>query len=49
MNANFGILKEMPVRIKDKKERYTAIAERALEALDLVKRLEKLNTETVEA
>ena len=30
MNANFGILSSLPVRIKDKKERYAALAERAL-------------------
>lgn len=30
MNANFGILENLPVRIKDKKERYRALAERAL-------------------
>ena len=30
MNANFGILAPLPVRIKDKKERYHALAERAL-------------------
>ena len=30
MNANFGILEPLPVRIKDKKERYRALAERAL-------------------
>ncbi len=30
MNANFGILAPLPVRIKDKKERYKAYAERAL-------------------
>ena len=30
MNANFGILQSLPVRIKDKKERYRALAERAL-------------------
>ena len=33
MNANFGILSSLPVRIKDKKERYRALAERALEAI----------------
>lgn len=32
MNANFGIFPDLPERIKDKKERYTAIAERALAA-----------------
>ena len=31
MNANFGILSPLPTRIKDKKERYKALAERALE------------------
>ena len=33
MNANFGILNPMPVRIKDKKERYEALANRALEKI----------------
>ena len=33
MNANFGILASLPVRIKDKKERYRVVAERALEAI----------------
>ena len=33
MNANFGILSPMPVRIRDKKERYRAMAERALERI----------------
>ncbi|MBP1045788.1 FADH(2)-oxidizing methylenetetrahydrofolate--tRNA-(uracil(54)-C(5))-methyltransferase TrmFO [Enterococcus sp. BWM-S5] len=32
MNANFGLFPEMPKRIKDKKERYEAIAQRALSA-----------------
>jgi methylenetetrahydrofolate--tRNA-(uracil-5-)-methyltransferase len=40
MNANFGIIKEWPVRIRDKKERYTLVAERAL--ADLAKVQEKL-------
>ena len=31
MNANFGILAPMSMRIRDKKERYRALAERALE------------------
>ncbi|MBQ8406983.1 MAG: methylenetetrahydrofolate--tRNA-(uracil(54)-C(5))-methyltransferase (FADH(2)-oxidizing) TrmFO [Clostridia bacterium] len=30
MNANFGILSPLPVRIKNKKERYYALAERAI-------------------
>ncbi len=33
MNANFGILQPLPVRIRDKKERYRALAERALNAI----------------
>ena len=35
MNANFGILSPMPTRIKDKKERYRALTERALENIKL--------------
>lgn len=34
MNANFGILAPMDVRIRDKKERYRAMAQRALNAID---------------
>ena len=30
MNANFGILQPLDVRIRDKKERYKALAERAI-------------------
>ena len=33
MNANFGILAPMDVRIRDKKERYHALAERALQTI----------------
>lgn len=33
MNANFGILDPLPTRIRDKKERYRALAQRALEAI----------------
>ncbi len=33
MNANFGILAPMPVRIRDKKERYHALAERAIQTI----------------
>ena len=33
MNANFGILSSLPTRIRDKKERYKALAERALEKI----------------
>ncbi len=34
MNANFGILAPMSVRIRDKKERYHALAERALQTIE---------------
>ena len=37
MNANFGILSSLPVRIKDKKERYRALAERALACIEEMK------------
>ena len=33
MNANFGILPELPEKIKDKKERYQKIAYRSLKNL----------------
>ena len=33
MNANFGLLPELPERIKDKKLRYETLANRALTAL----------------
>lgn len=33
MNANFGILAPLPLRIRDKKERYKALATRALERI----------------
>ena len=36
MNANFGILAPLPTRIKDKKERYKTLAERALQAIEEV-------------
>ena len=36
MNANFGILPELGEKIKDKKERYTLLAERALKELDII-------------
>ena len=39
MNANFGIINPMPTRIKDKKERYTALANRALEKMQAFKEL----------
>ncbi|WP_291293671.1 FADH(2)-oxidizing methylenetetrahydrofolate--tRNA-(uracil(54)-C(5))-methyltransferase TrmFO [Enterococcus sp.] len=37
MNANFGLLPELPERIKDKKSRYEALANRALTALESAK------------
>jgi len=33
MNANFGILPGLPLRVKDKKERYSALANRSLAVL----------------
>ena len=36
MNANFGILPELGERIRDKKERYTKLAERALNKLNII-------------
>lgn len=33
MNANFGLFPELPKRIRDKKERYAALAKRALDAI----------------
>ena len=38
MNANFGILPELEVKIRDKKERYATLADRALETLKNKKR-----------
>ena len=38
MNANFGLLPELPERIKDKKSRYEALANRALTALEAAKK-----------
>ncbi|KAF1304786.1 FADH(2)-oxidizing methylenetetrahydrofolate--tRNA-(uracil(54)-C(5))-methyltransferase TrmFO [Enterococcus sp. JM9B] len=37
MNANFGLLPELPERIKDKKMRYETLAQRALTALEEVR------------
>lgn len=34
MNANFGILPSLDIKIKDKKERYEKLAKRAIEALE---------------
>ena len=33
MNANFGIVPELPEKIKDKKERYQKLADRSLKIL----------------
>ncbi|MDE7214686.1 MAG: methylenetetrahydrofolate--tRNA-(uracil(54)-C(5))-methyltransferase (FADH(2)-oxidizing) TrmFO, partial [Clostridia bacterium] len=33
MNANFGILKPLDKTVKDKKQRYASLAERALESI----------------
>ena len=38
MNVNFGIIDSLDVRIKDKKERYTKIAERAIESIEKIRR-----------
>lgn len=37
MGANFGILPPLPEHIRDKRERYAALAQRALAALDTIK------------
>lgn len=37
MNANFGILKPLDVKIKDKKEKYERLANRALEEMEKIK------------
>ena len=34
MNINFGLVPQLDIRIKSKKERYTALSDRALKALD---------------
>ena len=34
MNANFGILPELPQKIRDKQERYQALADRALAEIE---------------
>ncbi|MDA9461792.1 FADH(2)-oxidizing methylenetetrahydrofolate--tRNA-(uracil(54)-C(5))-methyltransferase TrmFO [Enterococcus mundtii] len=44
MNANYGLFPELPERIRDKKSRYEAIAQRALAANEKVKQ-ELLNKE----
>ena len=37
MNANYGILEPLPTRIKDKKERYRLLSERAIEEIKRIK------------
>ena len=41
MNANFGILKPLEIRIRDKKERYRRLAERALKTIQVYKQNNK--------
>ncbi|MFC8058711.1 methylenetetrahydrofolate--tRNA-(uracil(54)-C(5))-methyltransferase (FADH(2)-oxidizing) TrmFO, partial [Bacillus velezensis] len=36
MNANFGLLKELPVKIKNKKERNEEYAKRAIETIQTI-------------
>ena len=35
INANFGILPELPIKIKDKKERYERLSKRSLDNLSV--------------
>lgn len=37
MNANFGVMAELPRRIKNKREKYAAIAERSLKRIEVLK------------
>ena len=37
MNANFGILPQLPEKVKDKKERYRKLADKALEIVEKIK------------
>lgn len=37
MNANFGILKPLEIKIKDKKEKYSMLADRALKEMEQIK------------
>ena len=39
MPASFGLVPELPIRIKDKKSRYKAYQERSLEALNKFKKI----------
>ena len=38
MNANFGILKSLDIKIKDKKEKYTKLANRAINEIENLKK-----------
>ena len=38
MNANYGLFPELPERIRDKKTRYEAIAQRALQVNEQIKK-----------
>ena len=38
MNANFGILKPLDIKIKDKKEKYTKLASRAINEIENLKK-----------
>ena len=42
MNANFGILPDLEEKIKDKKEKYGKLADRALEKLRIMKNITKI-------
>ena len=42
MNANFGILPDLPEKIKDKKEKYGKLADRALEKLRIMQNITKI-------
>lgn len=37
MNVNFGIIDSLPFKVRDKKERYLIVAERALASIKLAK------------
>ena len=42
MNANFGILKPLDKKIRDKKERYTILADKAIKSIENLKRISKI-------
>ena len=42
MNANFGILPELKIKIKDKKQKYAKLADRGLETLKNKKNKKKI-------